>query len=169
MGQWSEREDSALRAAHAVHGNWWQKCAEHMADALGPTWSERTPKRIGEHWRKTCCGIEADEERGIRALVASFVQSDQLTQIEADLAVASSRSVAGAKQKLNAALSRYPLRTWSQAREHSRSPMIERLEEGTATMLTILAFPWQPASHNMNVQNGTQAYRRQGKPRQRWC
>ena len=78
MGQWSEREDSALRAARAVHGNSWQKCAEHMADALGPTWSERTPKRIGEHWRKTCCGIEA----GIRAVADSFVQSDQLTQIE---------------------------------------------------------------------------------------
>ena len=73
------------------------------------------------------------------------------------------------KQKLNAALSRYPVRTWSGARENSRSRMIKRLEEGTAPILTILAFAWQPGSPNMNVQNGTRAYRCQGKPRQRWC
>jgi hypothetical protein len=47
---------------------------------------------------------QADEDRGIRALVASFVARGKLAQAEADRAIASSRSVAGAQQKLNAAV-----------------------------------------------------------------
>ena len=71
------------------------------------------------------------------------------------------------KRKLQTALAQRPVRAWSEARDHNRRRMIKRLTEGAAPTLAGLAFDWQPASHN--VQNGTRAYRAQGRPRQRWA
>ena len=45
-----------------------------------------------------------DEDRGIQAVVDIYVQSGQLSKAEADLAVASSLTVVGAREQLNAAV-----------------------------------------------------------------
>jgi hypothetical protein len=45
-----------------------------------------------------------DEDRGIQAVVGIYVQSGQLSKAQADLAVASSLSVVGAREQLNAAV-----------------------------------------------------------------
>ena len=69
-------------------------------------WELTTPAQTAETAAETAAA-GADEERvieaGIRAAVDSFVQSGQLTQIEADRAVASSQTVASAEQALAAA------------------------------------------------------------------
>ena len=72
------------------------------------------------------------------------------------------------KRRLEAALDRYPVGAWSEAREANRARLLQRLAAGTSPVLTCLVYNWQPNSHSSNTHNSTRAFRAQARPRQRW-
>ena len=71
------------------------------------------------------------------------------------------------KARLEAALERYPLKSWSSLRAEQRDALVEKARNQTSTLLA-LSFYWDPVATSAENSVGKRPHRARAHPRQRW-
>ena len=71
------------------------------------------------------------------------------------------------KARLEAALSRHPIKNWSKVRQEGVDRLMAIVDSGSAPDVVQLAYNWCPRS-TFDEHQQTAPYRGRGRPRQRW-
>ena len=67
------------------------------------------------------------------------------------------------KHRLETALARCPVHTWSEVRDRNRTRLLNKISSGQGPKWAMIAHCWQPS------RTDNSAYRLRGRPAQRWC